>query len=108
MNYTRILICIAVMAVLTYLPRVLPMVALRKKIENRFFQSFLAYIPYGVLAAMTLPDIFTSTSCLISAIAGMLAALLLAWRGKGLLTVALCSALVVLITETILRFCSLL
>ena len=48
-NYPRILICVAVMALVTYLPRVLPLAIFRKKINNRFVKSFLFYVPYAVL-----------------------------------------------------------
>ena len=52
---------ILVMAFVTYLIRMLPLVIFRKKITNRRLRSFLYYIPYAVLAAMTFPAIFTST-----------------------------------------------
>ena len=61
MNYTRILICILIMAVVTYLPRMLPLTIFRKKIQNQFLKSFLAYVPYAVLAAMTFPEILSSS-----------------------------------------------
>ena len=44
---------IAVMAAITYLVRVLPMAIFRKRIRSRFVQSFLYYVPYAVLSAMT-------------------------------------------------------
>ena len=50
---------IAVMAGVTYLVRMLPMVIFRKKIKSRFIRSFLYYIPYAVLAAMTFPAVFS-------------------------------------------------
>jgi branched-subunit amino acid transport protein len=108
MNYSRILICVLIMAIVTYLPRVLPLAVFRKKIENRFIKSFLAYVPYAVLAAMTIPDIFTSTACLISAITGLVVALILAYKNKGLLTVALGAVGTVFVTEMILRLCGVL
>ena len=61
---------LVVMAGVTYLIRVIPFVAFRKKIQNRFIRSFLYYIPYAVLAAMTVPAIFSSTSHLYSALVG--------------------------------------
>ena len=64
----RILLSVAIMAGVTYLLRMLPLALFRKKIENRFVRSFLAYVPYAVLAAMTIPDIFFSTSQLLSAV----------------------------------------
>lgn len=92
-----------VMALVTYLPRMLPLVLLRKKIESRWLQSFLYYIPYAVLAAMTLPDLLFSTGQLTSALLGGGLAIVLAWRGGSLLTVALCSAGAVWLAELFLR-----
>ena len=99
MNYTRILVSIFIMAGVTYLVRVLPMVLFKKKIQNRFIKSFLAYVPYAVLAAMTFPEILYATgnpvagpvsvAALSSAVAGLLVALILAYKEKGLLLVAL-------------------
>lgn len=105
MNYPRILTAVLIMALVTYIPRVLPLAVFRKKIENRFVKSFLAYVPYAVLAAMTIPEIFYSTACLWSAISGLIIALILAYKNKGLLTVALGAVGAVFITETVLRLC---
>lgn len=80
---------IAVMAVVTYLIRMLPLAFMRRKIKNRFLLSFLRYVPYAVLGAMTFPAILSSTGTLWSALAGLAVALLLAYREKSLLTVAL-------------------
>lgn len=108
MNYTRILLAILVMALVTYLPRMLPLAIFKKKIQNRFIKSFLAYVPYAVLAAMTFPEILYSTSHMISAAAGMLTALVLAYFNKGLLTVALSSTAVVFVVEQILKLMNML
>lgn len=83
---------IAVMALVTYLVRVLPMAIFRKKIHNRFVQSFLYYVPYAVLSAMTFPAIFDSTGSRLGAAAGCVAALVLAYFRKGLLLVAVGAA----------------
>lgn len=80
-----------VMAGVTYLIRMLPLTVFRREIRSQFVRSFLYYIPYAVLGAMTFPDIFQSTGNLWTALAGLCAAVVLAWRGKGLLTVALCA-----------------
>ena len=56
-----------VMAGVTYLIRMLPLVLLKKKITNRFLLSFLYYIPYAVLAVMTVPAIFSATANPIAA-----------------------------------------
>lgn len=100
----NIFIYIAVMAGVTYLIRMLPLVIFRKKIQNRFIKSFLYYIPYAVLAAMTFPAIFSSTGSVWSAVAGLFVALVLAFFEKGLLTVALSSCAAVFIAELIMKF----
>lgn len=61
MDMKNYLIFVLVMAGVTYLIRVIPFVAFRKKVKNKYFKSFLAYVPYAVLGAMTFPAIFTST-----------------------------------------------
>ncbi len=94
-----LLIGIAVMALTTYLIRVLPMVIFRKKIQNRFVKSFLYYVPYTVLAAMTFPAVFSSTGSAISAWVGCIAAVVLAYFRRSLLVVALGAAGAVLVTQ---------
>ena len=102
----NIFIYIAVMALVTYLIRMLPLVIFRKKIENRFIRSFLYYIPYAVLEAMTFPAVFSSTGSVWSAVAGLIVALLLAFFEKGLLTVALSSCVAVFVIEFLIKIIS--
>lgn len=83
----------------TYLLRVIPLLFIKGKIKNKWFSSFLFYIPYAVLSAMTFPAILTCTSSIYSALAGLATALLLAYKEKGLLTVALSACVVVFIVE---------
>lgn len=104
MDYLRIFICIAIMAVVTYLPRMLPITIFRKKIKNIYIRSFLHYVPYAVLAAMTFPEILYSTGNLVSGIVGMGVAVILAFFNRGLLTVAIGSSAAVFITEQIMRW----
>ena len=92
-----------IMALVTYLVRSVPFVIFRKKIKNRFIRSFLYYIPYAVLAAMTIPAIFSSTSNIYSAIAGLIVAVVMALFEKGLVAVALSSCGAVFIVEFIQR-----
>lgn len=92
------------MASVTYLVRALPLVLVKKKIENRFVLSFLHYVPYAVLSVMTVPAIFYATSTPISAAVGFVLAVLLAYFGRSLLTVALASSAAVFITETLINF----
>ena len=102
MNVGRFFIYLAVMAGVTYLIRVIHLAAFNKKIESRAIRSFLYYVPYAVLAAMTIPDIFYSTSSVYSALAGLVVAVILALFNKGLLTVALLSCVAVFITERLI------
>lgn len=88
MKTSHILLYIAVMAIVTYLIRAIPMVVFRKKIQSRFIQSFLYYVPYTVLAAMTFPAVFNSSASVLSSVGGCVVAILLAYFEKGLLTVA--------------------
>ncbi|MEG0615504.1 MAG: AzlD domain-containing protein [Oscillospiraceae bacterium] len=104
MSSASVLISIAIMAGITYATRVIPLVLFRKKIENRFLQSFLLYMPYGVLAAMVFPSIFSSTANIFSAIGGALVAILLAFFKKGLLPTALCATAAVFIIERIVDY----
>ena len=85
-------IYILVMAGVTYLIRMIPFTLFRGKIRSRFFRSFLHYIPYAVLTAMTIPAIFYSTGSLPTAIAGTAVALVLAYMGKPLIVVALAAS----------------
>lgn len=90
-----------VMAGVTYLVRMLPLVLIKKKIQNRFLLSFLHYIPYTVLSAMTVPAIFYATESPIAAVFGFVVAMILAFFEKGLVTVAALSCVGVLICELI-------
>lgn len=94
---------ILVMAGVTYLIRAIPLVLFRKKIKNTFIRSFLHYIPYAVLAAMTIPAIFYSTGSQVSAIVGMAVAIIISFFEKGLVTVALSACGAVIICEWIMK-----
>ena len=84
----NIYLYILVMAAVTYLIRVLPLTLIKKEIKNKTVRSFLFYVPYAVLGAMTFPAIFTSTGSVVSGTAGTIVALILSYRRKGLLQVA--------------------
>ena len=91
----KILIAVLLMALVSYLPRVVPMIFLKKKIKSPFIQSFLYYVPYAVLGAMTFPAILYATDELGSAFVGLSIALILAFFEQGLMTVAVCASLAV-------------
>ena len=100
----NIVLAIAVMALVTYLIRVTPLVLIRREIKNRTVRSFLYYVPYAVLSVMTIPAIFYSTSYIISAVIGLAVALVLSYFNRGLLTVAVFASATVLVVELILKF----
>lgn len=102
MNHTVFLIYLLIMMISTYLIRAIPFVLVKHQIRNRFIRSFLHYIPYAVLTAMTIPAIFTATSSIWSAIAGFVVAVILAIRGHSLTVVALISCAAVFITELLI------
>lgn len=102
-NLQYILLSIAVMALTTYAIRMLPLVLFRKKLKNPFLQSFLYYIPYAVLAAMTIPAIFSSTSSIWSAVAGFIAAFIVSYLGKSLMPVALTACAAVFAVEWLMK-----
>ena len=93
---------IEVMAFVTYLIRVIPLTVFRKKIENRYIQSFLYYVPYTCLTAMTFPAILYATESIWSALAGVAVAAALAFYNKSLLTVAAFACAAVFLTEQLL------
>ena len=97
-------IYLLVIAGVTYLVRMLPMVLVKKKITNTFIRSFLYYVPYAVLGVMTVPAIFYSTSYLASAIVGFTVACVLAYFGKSLLTVAASACGAVLVCELVIKY----
>ena len=98
-----IYVYIFTMALTTYLIRVLPLTIFRKPIRSRFLRSFLHYVPYACLTAMTFPAILSSTASILSGAAALMVAILLAYRGKSLIVVAVSSSAAVLIVECVLK-----
>ena len=101
----NVYIYILVMAGVTYLIRMLPLVLFKKESTSPFIKSFLYYVPYACLAAMTFPAILTATSAgIISGAAALIVALIVAYKEKSLLTVAVCACAAVFIAERIMEF----
>ena len=92
---------IILMAGVTYIIRMLPFTFFRKKIESKFVRSFLMYIPYTVLSAMTIPSIFTSTGNVVTAVVGTVVAVVLAFFDLPLIVVALSASLAAFLTGLI-------
>lgn len=91
------------MALVTYLIRMLPLTAFRKKITNKFVLSFLFYVPYTCLTAMTVPAIFSATSSSVTAWVGFITAVVLGFMKKKLITVAAASCVAVFLAEMFLK-----
>lgn len=104
MEVKTFFIYLFVMALVTYLVRVLPFMLVQKKIENRFIQSFLHYIPYSVLSAMTFPAILSATGSVISAWIGLVVAVFLAFCDRSLIRVAMAASGAVLISDLVLTY----
>lgn len=99
----NVYIYILVMAVTTYLIRVLPLLFFKKPICSRFLRSFLHYVPVACLTAMTFPAILYTTDHMLSGAAGLAVAVLLAMKNKSLITVAAASCAAVFLVEQLLR-----
>lgn len=102
MSNTYFWIYLLILAGSTYLIRSVPFAAATRKINNRFIKSFLYYIPYAVLTAMTIPGVLYSTGNMLSAGFGLFVAICLALKNKGLTTVALAASCTVLAVELIM------
>jgi branched-subunit amino acid transport protein len=100
---SRVYLYILLMAVVTYLIRALPLTLIRKEIKSTFIKSFLHYVPYATLAAMTFPAILGATDYLLSSVVGFAIALVLAFNKKSLITVAGFSCLAAFVVELFLR-----
>lgn len=94
---------VLVMAGVTYLIRVIPLVLINKEIKNKFIKSFLYYVPYAALASMTFPAILFSTTQVIAAVAGLIVAFIMAFKEKSLLVVAVAACITVFIVEQGMR-----
>lgn len=107
MNY--LYICMFLMFLTTYLIRVIPIGFVRKKMENLWIQDFIYYIPFCVLSAMTFPDVLYSTTATgmephisASAVIATAVAIIMAWRRRGLVLVALVAVLVAIAVELLM------
>ena len=102
MTLGKAFIAVLFMALVTYIPRALPLAIFRKEIKSNYIKSFLYYVPFAVLGSLTFPDIFYSTGNLYTAVCGTLVALFLAFRRKSLVTVALGAIITVYVMGLIL------
>lgn len=115
-SLSKIIICVVLMAIVSYLPRVIPLALMKRKIKNPFICSLLTYLPYGLLAAMIFPDVFfalidnsggiaweQSVGPIICASVGAVVSVVVSLiKHTGLFTVTVCGCTSVLITQIIL------
>lgn len=99
----NVYIYIGIMALVTYLMRVLPMTIFRKEIKNKTIRSFLYYVPYVTLTVMTFPAILEATGSVWSGLAALVIGVLIAWKGGSLLIVSVASCAVVFLLELFLK-----
>ena len=104
MDNTKFFIYLLVMAGVTYLVRMVPLVLVNKPIKNKYILSFLYYVPYTVLSVMTVPACFYATNSYISAIVGFVVAVVAALFKRSLVQVAVFSCVAVFVVEMILNY----
>ena len=98
----KIYIYIIISALVSFAVRALPLTLIRKKITNRFFRSFLYYVPYVTLAVMTFPAIIEATESPVAGVVALAVGIVMAWFGAGLFPVAVCCCLSVFAAQYLL------
>lgn len=83
------------LALVTYIPRMLPMVLLKDMNLPLRLRTFLELIPIAALTALIFPGILYATGNVQSALAGTVVALLLAFLNANLMLVVFGSILAV-------------
>ncbi len=103
MDNRQFFIYLMILAGSTYLIRAVPFSLIKRKIKNRFVNSFLHYIPYAVLTVMTIPGIFYAPDYVMSAVVGFMVAILFAFWEKSLTVVAVAACTAVFFAECIIK-----
>ena len=101
MSTMKFVSALVIMAVVTYIIRLVPLTFFRRKITNKYVKAFLDYVPYAVLGAMTIPDVFTSAGSTVASVFGTITAFILAYTGRGLLTVSLSACVIAYIVNIV-------
>ncbi|MDR2073942.1 MAG: AzlD domain-containing protein [Oscillospiraceae bacterium] len=104
MNFQFLIWAILAMALVGYSIKAIPLAVFKKEIKNKFLSSFLHYIMYAVLTSMVVPEVIRSTSSPISALFGVVVAVVLGLVGQGLLVISLASTATVFIVERFMGF----
>ena len=90
------------MCLITAVIRILPLLVLRRPIQNRFLRSFFYYVPYVTLSVMTFPAIVNATASPVAGAAALVAGIVLAWIGANMITVSAVCCVVVFVLELII------
>ena len=94
MNNTYVWIGIIILFITTYFTRMLPLIFCKKPIQNTFFKSLLAYLPYAVLTSMLIPEVFQAPYGVLPGILGFIIAIVLAYLEQSLVVVLAVSTII--------------
>lgn len=79
MSREEMILLVIFMAIVTYIPRMLPIVLFKDSKLPHFWRAFFSYIPYAALASLIFPGIIYSTGNIYSAVFGGIVSLILAY-----------------------------
>lgn len=99
---TNIYLALTVMALTVYVIRVSPLLFLRKPIKNRWFRSFLYYVPYVTLSVMTFPAILTVTENPLCGFFALIVGVLISWFFGDLFAVSIACCITVFAAQFLL------
>jgi len=86
-----IILMIIGMGIVTYIPRMLPLVVLNGVKMPPFLQGVLKNVPYATLGALIVPGIFFINEDIWFGVIGLLSAFIAAWVGANVIIVVLMS-----------------
>ena len=99
---TNIYLALTVMALTVFVIRVSPLLFLRKPIKNRWFRSFLYYVPYVTLSVMTFPAILTVTENPLCGLFALIVGVLISWFFGDLFAVSIACCITVFAAQFLL------
>ncbi|XQY92722.1 AzlD domain-containing protein [Metabacillus sp. HB246100] len=84
-----ILLMIIGMGIVTYIPRMIPLVALSQLKLPIFVQNVLKNVPYATLGALIVPGVFLISEDVFFGVVGAVAATLIAFTGANVIIVVM-------------------
>ncbi|WP_349409669.1 AzlD domain-containing protein [Pseudalkalibacillus sp. SCS-8] len=79
------------MAIVTYIPRMLPLVALNTESIPPFLRGVLKNVPFAILGALIFPGILTFNGDMWMGVVGAVTAFIAAYFGASLIVIVICS-----------------